>query len=1007
MLAHQGSLDRSLTGQDVSTALPMPGKQTRVDASPALAGPSSPGVAKEPEYAEDAAGNAAPGAELFEDDGLTWIQRNDGAFECVKASFRKQGKRHTVVDRASQYEEWQRLDALQPARVRPPVQRKAAGTQGPANVHAAAAAGVRDASGALPYASAIQQSFGRHDIGGVKAAVGGAASKATAAIGATAYATGDRVAFGDAPDLHTAAHEAAHVVQQRSGVQLAGGVGSSGDRYEQHADRVADRVVAGGSAEGLLDEMVGGGGASNAVQRHDSPGHVGIGDSVPGEGVRIHDILFTPGQLSALADYVKTLDGLEIRFTKNEVQQMHDLLVAGDEDTMKWSILTNGEYAKEALSNEKHFAPSAGDGGLNFRSQFINGFKTALEATASGDADRGLRLGYGAEHYLQDAFSAGHQVAARDIEQEVDATVRYLGEATALSIPIATKVYLAKGDAIRCYWVRFPGSIPHPILPLDFIDLAMIGAILKGNGGISDGVRRFVHEQLEPGVEVRSDAHPQPFTLLGDHDIGEDAAEEGVVALQIALHEGRELLGKGADPKSSESVATKHFDRHCPTPTATGQATIRAALESGTNSASAIIDAVAETMIETIEDVMDTLVLTTKGLPGLVLQVFKMQNPGDPELHPFPEIDPYDPEAPVCGQPVESPQSYIPEAPQSYIPEAPVQRSEGTATATSEPATATEPTGSRVALGEAATTFPLLQEIAIPSPYGTMKVSAALNGSLDLAPDAETGAPPAVEVGVGTGPEGASIDAKNLLAGALGTELGNLADTMSLKSTGELEYALGFEEIDLPGFGPITQKFQFQLVEVTASLTKLPEVKFGTFTVTGTLAVPPQFDVSGSIAITIKLEPNWWAIGRTLVTQTAARAVAGEVAAGEAAAGGGAGLGVGPLAAGAVGALIITKLVAEAYVRADGHEAALEYAYVDGYSTALAIEIFHANAGLPPIPQCEITEQLTIRQYEGVVDAEKALAGMTDQDKESLRLQYTYDNFRGTVAAELRAKIRE
>jgi hypothetical protein len=39
------------------------------------------------------------------------------------------------------------------------------------------------------------------------------------------YATGNHVAFKGAPNLHTAAHEAAHVVQQRGGVQLKGGVG--------------------------------------------------------------------------------------------------------------------------------------------------------------------------------------------------------------------------------------------------------------------------------------------------------------------------------------------------------------------------------------------------------------------------------------------------------------------------------------------------------------------------------------------------------------------------------------------------------------------------------------------------------------------------------------------------------------------------------------------------------------------------------------------------------------
>lgn len=51
------------------------------------------------------------------------------------------------------------------------------------------------------------------------------------------------MAFREAPDLHTAAHEAVRVVQQRDGVRLRGGVGEAGDAYERHADAVADAVV--------------------------------------------------------------------------------------------------------------------------------------------------------------------------------------------------------------------------------------------------------------------------------------------------------------------------------------------------------------------------------------------------------------------------------------------------------------------------------------------------------------------------------------------------------------------------------------------------------------------------------------------------------------------------------------------------------------------------------------------------------------------------------------------
>jgi hypothetical protein len=136
----------------------------------------------------------------------------------------------------------------------------------PASVHHAAAAGVSGSGSALPHMDRLQEAFGgAHDLSQVRAHVGGEAAAASEQMGAQAYATGDHIAFGSQPDLHTTAHEAAHVVQQRAGVQLQGGVGRAGDAYEQQADRVADAVVRGESAESLLDPAAGSS-AGKAVQ---------------------------------------------------------------------------------------------------------------------------------------------------------------------------------------------------------------------------------------------------------------------------------------------------------------------------------------------------------------------------------------------------------------------------------------------------------------------------------------------------------------------------------------------------------------------------------------------------------------------------------------------------------------------------------------------------------------------------------------------------------------------
>lgn len=178
----------------------------------------------------------------------TKLEQNHPASDEVAADVLEQGPSNTAVA-----EEAQRARA---------VQRKG-GDDISGDVQGVADSGLTGGGGALPHLDRIQRSFGDHDLSGVRAHVGGAAAGANAALGSRAYATGNDVAFASAPDLHTAAHEAAHVVQQRAGVSLSGGVGKVGDSYEQNADAVADRVVQGKSAGDLLGDH----GGAPGVQR--------------------------------------------------------------------------------------------------------------------------------------------------------------------------------------------------------------------------------------------------------------------------------------------------------------------------------------------------------------------------------------------------------------------------------------------------------------------------------------------------------------------------------------------------------------------------------------------------------------------------------------------------------------------------------------------------------------------------------------------------------------------
>ena len=175
--------------------------------------------------------------------------------------------------------------------------RSAAGAD--AASHAAAEVGFSGRGGALPHGEAIQRSFGRHDVSSVQAHVGGEAAQSARSMGAEGYATGNHVVLAKS-DLFTEAHEAAHVVQQRGGVQLKGGVGQVGDPYEQHADQVASLVVQGKSAESLLDSFAGpsaSGPASSAGAATQLK--LSIGGRKPPEGVEQTDVEAVWARISA------------------------------------------------------------------------------------------------------------------------------------------------------------------------------------------------------------------------------------------------------------------------------------------------------------------------------------------------------------------------------------------------------------------------------------------------------------------------------------------------------------------------------------------------------------------------------------------------------------------------------------------------------------------------------------------------------------------------------------
>ncbi|PJB43437.1 MAG: hypothetical protein CO108_10035 [Deltaproteobacteria bacterium CG_4_9_14_3_um_filter_63_12] len=98
-----------------------------------------------------------------------------------------------------------------------------------------AARGVSGSGGAVPFQGEMEAQLGA-DFSKTRAHVGANATEACEEMGAEAYTRGEDIVFRDTnPKKATVAHELTHVVQQRGGVNLPGGVGQPGDVYERKA----------------------------------------------------------------------------------------------------------------------------------------------------------------------------------------------------------------------------------------------------------------------------------------------------------------------------------------------------------------------------------------------------------------------------------------------------------------------------------------------------------------------------------------------------------------------------------------------------------------------------------------------------------------------------------------------------------------------------------------------------------------------------------------------------
>lgn len=441
----------------------------------------------------------------------------------------------------------------------------------------------------LPHEAAIQRAFGPHDVSGIRAHMDGAAGDGARQLGAQAFATGNDVAFAaPSPDLHTAAHEAAHVVQQRAGVHLKGGVGESGDAYERQADAVADLVVRGESAADLLGPTQGSTPPhAAAVQRFDGDEHKKLGDDVRGAEpvaeLSSKELPVTYGDLVMLAGdlYGSIEDIRKLASTRTGREELRYALwfareskTRGPEPRVSAEVKQRVQERYDLLSadNRSHFS-EGGTAEPTYQGHHLRALEQAYLAGKFNDDAmfaKAVTDEAFAQHFLSDMFSAGHVRTPRAKWEQDDADAPIPSNLKIVQY-LAYRIY-AQLDAMGDFGV----VTAVPGVPM-YIWGEKIEPVLKEQAGTaieavsaSDLLAKVQHDRDGKGLNVTSDRDAgghatrggAPWRAVGDSRMVDNyqVTGEGRQTYDMALAAMREsraaldrmrALGAGEDGQPS------------------------------------------------------------------------------------------------------------------------------------------------------------------------------------------------------------------------------------------------------------------------------------------------------------------------------------------------------------------------------------------------------------------------------------------------------------------------
>lgn len=350
-----------------------------------------------------------------------------------------------------------------------------------------------------------------------------------------------------------------------------------------------------------------------------------------GDVIAMGDFYKTPkDMLAAPADELNALAALiEKEKAGKPVDWEKELKAISD------AVLTR--YHDLALENEAHFAPSnkafAPDTGKstgNHQAEWEKHHEAALRTSQAGDKNNALATNAFADHFLTDAFAAGHLFNKRDVMEMFEGNLpktpkgdeftpgskAFFDEVAKNSFTGAVKTEFSKLETVACFkssgeeapcsdWFTGHGAIDRD----SRFSSLLQGIHKKKPEFMQNAVAKGVHDSLNTkGVPVESAKHKWTVSLSGDGTLNEETKKEARKAVAQSQFNVLDVF-KAITALDLKGLFKKVWD-FVPHPTAgAGEKVVKDEVTAGTDPKSAgLITAIVKLIMDNFTAIIDKLI---------------------------------------------------------------------------------------------------------------------------------------------------------------------------------------------------------------------------------------------------------------------------------------------------------------------------------------------------------------------------------------------------------------